>query len=76
MSLHDEALSTRIKNALANDKRISGLPIDVRVSGDEVFLKGRVKSPEQADTVQFIVIGIPGVRHINTDELEFEESNQ
>lgn len=69
MTVADEALSNRVRNALASDKRISGLPIEVRVSAGNVFLKGYVESLEQRDVAQFIVSGVPGVRHVNVDEL-------
>jgi osmotically-inducible protein OsmY len=55
------------------DKRISGLPIDVRVSGNDVFLKGAVENIEQADVLQFIATGIPGVRHVNLEEIAVKE---
>jgi osmotically-inducible protein OsmY len=76
MSVHDEALAMRVKNALAMDKRVSSLPIEVRVSKDEVFLKGRTESMEQVDVVQFIASGIPGVRHVNTDEIQVGEEER
>ena len=70
MTIHDEALATRIRTAIAMDRRTGDLPIDVRVSGGEAFLKGRVDTLEQSDVVQFIVSGVTGVRHVNTEELE------
>ena len=73
MTVHDEALATRVRSALAMDKRISGLPIDVRVSGYDVFLKGTVENIEQADVLQFIATGIPGVRHVNLEEIAVKE---
>lgn len=73
MTVHDEALAARARTALAMDKRVSSQPIDVRASNDEIFLKGTVESLEQADVVQFIASGIPGVRHVNVDELVVKE---
>jgi len=73
VTVHDEALATRVRSALAMDKRISGLPIDVRVSGYDVFLKGTVENIEQADVLQFIATGIPGVRHVNLEEIAVKE---
>lgn len=75
MSLHDEALSARVRATIGMDKRTSGLPIDTRVSDGEVFLKGKVDTLEQADVVQFIVSGIPGVRHVDVSELEIGEEH-
>lgn len=75
MSVHDEALSIRVRDSLGMDKRISSLPIGVRVSNGEVFLKGSVDSWEQLDAVKFIVSGIPGVHHVNLDELDVREAS-
>ena len=73
MSVHDEALGSRIRDALQSDKRLSGLPISVRVSNGDVFLKGSVDSLEQLDAVQFVVTGIAGVRHVDLSEVEVKE---
>ena len=76
MTVHDEAIAARARSALATDKRTSGLPINVRAYNGEVFLKGKVDTPEQIDVAQFILGGIPGVRHINTQELQVKEKSQ
>lgn len=76
MSLHDEAMVSRLHNALNSDKRISGLPIDIRVSGDDVYVKGSVNSPEEIDVIQFILSGVSGVRHINVDEVSVREAGR
>ena len=76
MSVHDEALATRVREALTMDKRISSLPIGVRVSNGEVFLKGTVETLEQVDVAQFIVSGIPGVRHVNVQELAVKDNGR
>ena len=73
MSMRDEALSMRVRDALQGDKRISSLPIGVRVTNGDVFLKGIVDSLEQRDVAQFIAQGVPGVHHVNVDELEVRE---
>lgn len=73
MTVADEALKTSVRSTLEKDKRFSGLPVDVRVCNGEVFLKGKVETLQQADAVQFIVSGIPGVRHVNMEELEVTE---
>lgn len=75
MTVHDEALANKVRNALSMDKRISSLPIDVRVSNDEVFLKGSVDNIEQVDVAQFLVTGVPGVRHVNVDEIQIKEGS-
>jgi len=43
----DEALATRIKIALREDRETGGLPIDVHASDGTVTLLGRVDTPEQ-----------------------------
>jgi len=70
MTVHDEALAARVRSSLEMDKRISHLPIDARVSNGDVYLKGKVDNLEEEDTIQFIVRGIPGVRHVDVSELE------
>jgi osmotically-inducible protein OsmY len=75
MTIRDEAISGRVRQALAMDSRICGLPIGVRVSHGEVFLKGAVESLDQVNVVHFIVLGIPGVRHVNVDELNVREES-
>ena len=73
MTIRDEAISGRVRQALAMDTRISGLPIGVRVSNGDVFLKGAVESRDQVEVMHFIVLGIPGVRHVNVEELNVRE---
>lgn len=74
MSVHDEALAQRVQDAVQMDKRLSGLAISVRVSNGDVFLKGSADSLEELDAVQFIVSGIPGVRHVDLSEVEVKEA--
>ncbi|MHB0997822.1 MAG: BON domain-containing protein [Armatimonadota bacterium] len=72
MSIQDEALANRVRNALSLDKRISDLPIDVRISDGEAFLKGTARSAEQIEVVKFIASGVAGIRHIDTSELHIK----
>lgn len=76
MSMRNEALAMRVREALSSDKRVSSLPISIRVTDGDVYLKGTADSLEQADVAQFIVQGIPGVRHVNTDELLVKEGER
>jgi len=73
MTVHDEVLANNVRTALAMDKRTSNLPIDVRASGGEVYLKGKVESYEEQDVAQFIASGVPGVRHVDVKELNVAE---
>lgn len=76
MSIQDEALAARIRDAFAMDRRISGLPLDVRVTGGEVFLKGAVQNTEQTEVARFIASGVPGVHHVNIDEVDVKEKSR
>jgi len=75
MTVHDEAIAARARTALATDNRTSGLPINVRACNGEVFLKGKVDTLEQIDVAQFMLSGIPGVRHVNVQELQLKEKS-
>lgn len=74
MSIQDEVLSTLVRNAMVQDKRIGGQAIVARVVEGEVFLKGVVDVQEQKDLAVMVVRGIPGVRHVNADELRVREA--
>ena len=74
MTIQDEALSGRVSEALAQDKRISGQAIAVRVAQGEVFLKGVVDSVGQSELAVMVTRGIAGVRHVDVTELRVRES--
>lgn len=69
MTVQDEALAAMVRNAIARDKRISGLAIAVRVAHGEVMLKGVVDDEEQLELARLVARGVHGVRSVNTDEL-------
>ena len=73
LTIQDEALSGKVRNAIAQDKRIGGQAIAVRVAEYEVFLKGIVDTEEQRDLALMVTRGIPGVRQVNMDELRVRE---
>jgi len=73
MTVRDEVISSRIHEALSGDRRLSGMPIGVRVTDGDVFLKGVVDSQEQIDVMRFLLMGVAGVRHVNVDELQAKE---
>ena len=73
MSIQDEALSGKVRNAIAQDKRISGQAIAVRVAESEVFLKGVVDTQEQLDLTIMVANGIPGIKRVNVYELRVRE---
>ena len=74
MTIQDEALSGKVRDALARDKRTGGQAIAVRVAQGEVLLKGIVDSEDQRDLAVLVARGIPGVRHVNADELRVREA--
>jgi|GEM_PF-542159 osmotically-inducible protein OsmY len=76
VSIQDEALAERVRNALIQDKRVGGQAIAVRVVQGEVFLKGIVDTEEQRELAVMVARGIPGVRYLNIDELRVREATK
>lgn len=76
MSIQDEALEGKVRSVLSQDKRLSGLPIMVRAAGGEIHLKGRVDTEDQKELATMVVKGIPGIRHIVSDELSVREGGE
>jgi osmotically-inducible protein OsmY len=75
-TIKDEALAQRIREALAQDKRLGGLPMMIRAANGEIWLKGRVENQEQIDLAVTVIQGIPGVRQVYTDELSVWEESE
>jgi len=73
VTVQDEALAGMVRNAIAGDKRISGLAIAVRVADGEVSLKGIVDDEEQRDLATLVARGVSGVRCVNVEELHVRE---
>jgi len=65
-----------VRSALAQDKRIGGQAIAVRVANGEVLLKGVVDTPEMVELAVMVTRGIPGVRYVSVDELRVKEASQ
>jgi osmotically-inducible protein OsmY len=76
VTIQDEALAGIVRNSLAQDKRIGGQAIAVRVAQGEVFLKGLVDSEDQRQLAELVVRGISGVRYVNTDELRVRGASE
>ena len=74
MTIQDEALAGKVRNALAQDKRIGGQAIAIRVAQGEVSLKGIVDAEETRDLAALVVQGISGVRSVIVDELRVKEA--
>ncbi len=76
MAFQDEALAQTVRHAIAQDTRIGGLAIMVRVANGEISLKGRVESPEQRELAKLVAQGIPGVRSVTVSELVVKEDSK
>jgi osmotically-inducible protein OsmY len=76
VSIQDEALEARVRGAISQDKRLSGLPIMVRAAGGEVHLKGKVDTEEQKELAGMVVRGVPGIRALVCEELEVREGGE
>lgn len=70
MGATEAMLETAIRDRLSSDKRVGDLPVVAHAIDRDVYLIGHVDTLEQRDMVEFIVRGTPGVRRVNTDELE------
>lgn len=76
MSIQDEALAGMVRNAIAQDKRLGGQAIAVRVAHGEVSLKGIVDEEQQRELAVLVARGIAGVRSVNVDELHVREATE
>jgi len=74
VAIQDEALAGMVRNAIAQDKRIGGQAIAVRVAHGEVSLKGIVDDNEQLELASLVAHGVSGVRGVNVDELRVREA--
>ena len=73
ISVREAALTSAIRSRLVHDKRVGDQPVSVCILENDIYLVGRVETLEQRDIVDYIVRGTPGVRRVNTDELEIGE---
>ena len=74
MAIADEALAGRVRDTLAQDRRIAGLAIMVRAASGDIFMKGRVDTEEQKELIHLVCQGVPGVRRVVLDELLVTEA--
>ena len=74
MAFADEALAAKVRDTLAQDRRIAGLTIMVRAANGDIFVKGRVDTAEQSELIQMVCQGVSGVRRVVLDELEVAEA--
>ncbi len=68
--IDDAKITLQVKSALAVEKGIPSGRISVETSKGVVFLKGTLAAKEQASTAIEVVASIPGVKDVNTYELE------
>ncbi len=73
MAIEDEALAARVRNTLAQDKRLGGMPIMVRAANGDVFIKGRVDTDDQKELIALVCQGVAGVRRVVLDEIQIAE---
>lgn len=73
MNLREHALAGQARWRLAEDERISGLPIDVHVQDGDVHVLGMVESDKQRKTIELLLNGICGVQQIVMDRLLIRE---
>ena len=69
MRLRDEAIADLVRCRLAEDDRISGLPIDVFVDNSDVYVRGVVDSEQQRKTLELIISGLAGVHDVILDRV-------
>jgi osmotically-inducible protein OsmY len=62
-------LSSRVRAALATDHRTEGAEVEIRVSGDTIFLRGRVRPASLVDAVLDVVGRVEGVGRVDRADL-------
>jgi len=73
LSVREAAMTSAIRSRLVHDKRVGDQPVSAYITDSDVYLVGRVETLEQRDIVEYVVRGTPGVRRVNTDEIEIGE---
>jgi len=67
--MNDLALASRVRAALALAPATSHLEFDVESRDGAVTIKGRLPEVDQLPEIEKIVLAVPGVTAVNTDEL-------
>lgn len=60
-------LAARIRETIAEDPRTHVLDIDVRVVGDQVFLRGQVPNAERREAIEDVAREVVGDRQIHNE---------
>jgi hypothetical protein len=69
-AMTDLVLASRVRAALAADERTAGTEeVEVRVSGDTVFLRGRLRPASMVDAVLDVVESVEGVGRVDRSNL-------
>jgi hyperosmotically inducible periplasmic protein len=65
--IDDKTINTRVKAALLNDARVSGIQVNVETYNGVVQLSGFVDDPEQIPRATEIAQDVEGVRAVRND---------
>jgi cytidylate kinase len=66
----DLLLASRVRAALVADKATASAEVEVRVAGDVVYLRGRVRPASMVEPILGVVRGVPGVREVDRRDLD------
>ncbi len=69
MKLRDEAIAGMVRCRLAEDERISGLPLDIFVNNSDVYVHGIVDSEQQRNMLKMLISGLSGVHDVILDRV-------
>jgi hyperosmotically inducible periplasmic protein len=65
--IDDKTINTKVKAALLNDARVSGIQVNVETYDGVVQLSGFVDDPEQIPRATEVAQGVEGVRAVRND---------
>src|SRR5262245_16322540 len=68
-ALKEHTLEERVRLRLRFDKDLGDLPLDVKVTGADVELSGKLPHPEQKRRILELVESTRGVEHVTADAL-------
>jgi osmotically-inducible protein OsmY len=69
-AMADLLLASRVRAALAADRTTASTEVEVRVEGDVVFLRGRVRPASVVEPIVQVAAGVPGVREVDRRDLD------
>lgn len=64
-------VAARVREAIAEDPRTHVLDVDVRVVGEDVFLRGQVPSEERRQAIEDVAREFVGDRHVHNEVAVF-----